>query len=159
MKIKFTIWVFLVTAGLVQAQSYKISDKPDEFIRDVTTLMAGTKNAEATRAGKEFEAVWTSGLDAGSRDQIITIGRKMAAKRYRALPQFKHFLEAVTYAVNREHLPAAQLGKYLSGADKVIDQYNSKQATKFLEISKVFFEKKALYATNFNRLYAQGGTY
>ncbi|HEX8528748.1 MAG TPA: hypothetical protein VF646_01950 [Cytophagales bacterium] len=159
MKIRFTIWVFLFAAAWAQAQSYKISDKPDEFIRDVTTLMAGTKNAEATRAGKEFEAVWGSSLEAGSREQIIAIGRKMAAKRYRALPQFKHFLEAVTYAVNREHLSAAQLTKFLTVADKVIDQYDSKQTTKFLEISKAFFEKKALYATNYNRLYAMGGTY
>jgi hypothetical protein len=159
MKIRFTIWVFLFVAGWAQAQSYKISDKPDEFIRDVTTLMTGTKNTEATRVGKDFEAVWGSSLDAGSREQIISIGRKMAAKRYRALPQFKHFLEAVTYAVNREHLPAAQLAKFLTVADKVVDQYDSKQTTKFLEIAKVFFEKKALYATNYNRLYAQGGTY
>ncbi len=158
MKIKFTFWVFLLTAGLAQAQSFKLSDKPDDFIRDAGALLNSTKNSEAARTGKEFEAVWTS-LDAGNKDQIIGVARKMAARRYRALPQFKNFFDAVTYAVTRENMNSGQLSKLLAVSDKVIDQYDSKQATRYLETIRIFLERKALYATNFNRLYAQGGTY
>jgi len=42
---------------------------------------------------------------------------------------------------------------------KFVDGYDLKTSTKMLEILKDFIEKRRLYASNFNRLYALGGTF
>jgi hypothetical protein len=155
----YTAFILCFFTGLIQAQTYKLSDKQDEFIKDLSTIMTGTKNEEAMAVAKDFETVWTSNLNDAQRGKLVTLVRQMAGKKYKAMPHFRLLMQTVNYAVMKEHFSETELSKMLNVADKVVNQYDSKQTTRFLETTKSFFEKKALYSSNFNRLYAMGGTY
>ncbi len=159
MRTLYAAFLLILLTGWAQAQSYKISDKHDEFIRDISAILNGTKNAEAIQASKDLETVWGASFNDVQKDKLISVTRKLAAKRFKALPHFKLFIETVSNAVTKENLPSGELSKFLNVAEKVVDTYDSKQTVKFLEITNSFLKRKALYATNYNRLYAQGGTY
>lgn len=144
---------------LATMAQYKLSDKPDEFIADVSAMMASTKNAEAIKAGQDFETLWSTRLSESQRQKMIVVSKKMAAKRYKAATHFGPLFKTFTLAINTENIPSAELDNLLATTEKVIEQYDSKQVSKYLETLQLFFEKKALFTSNYNRLYAQGGSY
>jgi hypothetical protein len=160
MKIKLILCVLLL--GLlplcVQAQ-YKLSDKPDEFLVDVSAMMAATKNAEAIQSGKDLEAMFTSRLNEGQRQKLIAISKKMSGKKYKAFAHFYPFYRMLNTAAMVENISSTEMDNLLMATEKSAEQYDSKQFLKVLETFQLFFTRKAIYSSNYHRIYAQGGSY
>lgn len=155
------LWIIaalsLLPVGL-RAQ-YKLSDKPEEFMTGVTTILAATKNEDAIKTGKELESMWGGQLNGVQQQKLITVTRKMAAKRYKALPHFTLLFKTVCHAVNTQRLSGQELDNLLTMTEKATDQYENKALTKMLETLALFLEKKTLYKASTNRLYAPTGSF
>ena len=83
------IYIVLVLGWLVawaaKGQSYRFSDKPEEFAPDVAKAMASTKNERLTTLGSGFETAWST-LNEAQRTKVMAIAQKMNAKKYRLTP-------------------------------------------------------------------------
>lgn len=160
MKIKIILGILLLglLPRLVQAQ-YKLSDKPDEFLVDVSAMMAATKNADAIQSGKDLENIFTTRMSEGQRQKLISFSKKMSAKKYKAFAHFYPVYRMLNTAATVENIPSAELDNLLAAVEKSAEQYDSKQFLKVVETFQLFFTKKALYSSNYHRIYAQGGSY
>lgn len=160
MKIKLIVVVILL--GLIPVAlraQYKLSDKPDEFIADVTAMMTGTKSADAIKTAQDFESVWSSRFSEPQKIKTIAIAKKMLSKRYKAVSHFQPFFKTITSSTNSQNLSSAELDNLLHVSEKMVDLYDSKGLIASLATLNLFFEKKVLFTSNYNRLYAQGGTF
>ncbi len=160
MKKKFYILlVFSVLATLlVQAQSFKLSDKPEEFVGDVAKMMASTKSEKLTQINSDFGTAW-NGMNEAQRTKIIAITQKMNAKKYRLTPQYEYFFGTLASAINKKSLPSEEFFKLLIVIEKSVNQYDAKTLTEVLRSTYTFFENDALYLTNYNSLSVTGGSY
>src|SRR5687767_928593 len=96
MKTRHILAILLLSLSplLVNAQ-YKLSDKPDEFMADVTAMMASSKSPEAIKAGQEFESIWSTRFSDAQKVKTISIAKKMVAKRYKPASHFQPFFKTV----------------------------------------------------------------
>ncbi len=145
--------------GLAQAQTSLLSDKPEEFVQDVTKLLAGSKNEKTIQIGTDFSTVWGSSLNDEQRTKIIAIARKMASKKYRVSPHFEYFFGTLTNAVNKQTIAGEEMTKLLNVLEKSVNQYDSKTLTEILRSTSSFFEYRALYYSHYNSLLTSGGSY
>src|SRR4028119_2325245 len=105
MKSKLILAIILLSLlPMALRAQYKLSDKPQEFIADVTAMLAGTKNAEAVKTGQDFESVWVSRLNDGQKTKTIAIAKKMLGKKYKAVTHFQPFFKTIASAVNLQNL-------------------------------------------------------
>ncbi|MDO1447970.1 hypothetical protein Q0590_16985 [Rhodocytophaga aerolata] len=158
MKILLTLLLLSLLPQLLLAQ-YKLSDKPDEFLVDVSAMMAATKNADAIKAGKDLENIFTTRMSEGQRQKLIAISKKMSGKKYKAFAHFYPVYRMLNTATMVENISSGELDNLLMATEKSAEQYDSKQFLKVVETFNLFFSKKALYNSNYHRIYAQGGTY
>jgi hypothetical protein len=160
MKKKFYILLVfsLLTTLLGNAQSTKLSDKPEEFVGDVSKMLSATKSEKLIQLGTDFGTAWNS-LNEAQRTKVMAIAQKMSSKKYRVTPHFEYFFSTVTSAVTKQNIPAEECSKLLTMLDKCVAQYDAKTLTEILKNTNVFFENKALYTTNYNSLLATGGSY
>lgn len=160
MNIRHILAIFLLSLFplLVKAQ-YKLSDKPDEFMADVTAMMAGSKSAEAIKASQDFEAVWGSRFSEAQKQKTIGIAKKMVSKRYKPASHFQPFFKTIASALTLQNISASELDNLLYVSEKMVDLYDSKQLLGSLSTLNTFFEKKILFSSNYNRLHALGGTF
>lgn len=148
----------LLTVGLSQAQVIRLSDKQEEFIGDVSKMFAASKNEKTIQTGKDFETVW-GGLNEAQRTRTIEIARKMAAKKYRLSPQFELFFGTLANAVTKQAIAPDELSKLLNVLEKSTDQYDSRALVEVMKNMNAFFERKALYWSNYSSLLTTGGSY
>jgi hypothetical protein len=157
-KVILSVVILSLFPLFVQAQ-YKLSDKPDEFLVDVSAMMAATKNAEAIQSGKDLESVFTTRFNEGQRQKLIAISKRMSAKKYKAFAHFYPLFRMLNTATMVENISSPELDNLLMATEKSAEQYDSKQFLKVLETFQLFFAKKAIYSSNYHRIYAQGGSY
>jgi hypothetical protein len=160
MKTRHILAILLLSLlPLLANAQYKLSDKPDEFMADVTAMMASSKSPEAIKAGQDFEAVWSTRFSDGQKVKTIGIAKKMVAKRYKPASHFQPFFKTISSAITVQNLSAAELDNLLFMSEKMVDQYDSKQLLGSLATLTTFFEKKVLFISNYNRLHVQGGSF
>ncbi|MDJ1468032.1 hypothetical protein [Xanthocytophaga flava] len=148
----------LLATILTYAQSFKISDKQEEFVADVSKMLASTKNEKLTQLGSDFGTAWNS-LNEAQRTKIIAVTQKMNVKKYRVSPHYESLFGALTYAITKENTPADEYSKLLNVIEKSVNQFDGKTLAEVLKNMSVFFENKALYSTHYSSLQVTGGSY
>ena len=141
-----------------KAQSIRLSENPQTFVGEIKAVMATDNNAVAIAMGNKFESYWTSRFTSSQKTTLIATSRKMATKGHK-MAQFYFFFTVLDKAIEQEKFNDEKLDNLLGGIQKSVDAYDLKTSTKLLETLKDFLEKRRIYSSNFNRLYALGGTY
>jgi len=141
-----------------KAQLIRLSEKPETFITDIQTVMATDNNAVAIATGKKFETYWTSRFSNEQKTALIATCRKMGTRGHK-MAQFYYFFTILDKAIEQEKFSDEKVSNLIDITNSFVDAYDIKTSTKMLEILKDFIEKRRLYASNFNRLYALGGSY
>ncbi|MBC8109615.1 MAG: hypothetical protein H7Y04_00995 [Verrucomicrobia bacterium] len=143
----------------VFAQSFKVnSENTADFPKDVNTFMEASKNPNAIKAGKDFEGVWGN-LSESQQKQIIAIAKKMAAKKFKAVPFFVQFFSGLASGVSKLSMASGEIDKLLMVTEKVIDKNDARLTTAFFEAGSLFLDRRALFAARGNRLYALEGSF
>ncbi|GAB3706946.1 hypothetical protein GCM10027592_40640 [Spirosoma flavus] len=155
--------VFISFLGLnaTFGQAVRISDKPDQFMSDVQKLMA-SGGAGAARVGTNLQSLWSENkLSAAQQERIMALSRKMNQKRWQPATQFAPLYESLYQAVNSQQQPTSptSVDEILTIAEKLFDANDPKTFSKSLETIRQFLEKRELYASKYNKLLANGGTY
>ncbi len=157
LKIIFILSITLLSFSS-KAQLIRLSEKPETFITDIQAVMATDNNAVAMAAGKKFETYWTSRFSAEQKAALIATCRKMGTRGHK-MAQFYYFFTILDKAIEQEKFSDEKVSNLIDITQKFVDAYDLKTSTRMLEILKDFIEKRRLYASNFNRLYALSGTY
>lgn len=157
LKIIFILSITLLSFSS-KAQLIRLSEKPETFITDIQAVMATDNNAVAVAAGKKFETYWTSRFSAEQKAALIATCRKMGTRGHK-MAQFYYFFTILDKAIEQEKFSDEKVSNLIDITQKFVDAYDLKTSTRMLEILKDFIEKRRLYASNFNRLYALSGTY
>ncbi len=159
--IKRAILLLLVSATAALGQAVRLTDNPDQFLPDLQKLMA-TGGAASARAEKNLETVWAdSRLTAEQKQRIMTLCRQMNQKKYLPAVHFTPLFEGLYNAVytQRPDQQPADVGEFVTVAEKQFAANDAKTFAKVLETMRLFLERRLFYASNFNKLYALGGTF
>ncbi|GAA4446697.1 hypothetical protein GCM10023189_02160 [Nibrella saemangeumensis] len=156
------ISVSLAVFSPVYGQAVRLSDKPEQFMGELQKLMA-TGGPVSARAQKNLQALWEdSRLTPQQRERIMALSRKMNAKRLQPVAHFTPFYEALSlYHASYTQQPAVsaqELDNLLTIAEKTFESNDPKVFAKALETVRLFLSTRQLYAGNYNKLYAHGGT-
>jgi hypothetical protein len=161
MKRNFYLFLLLVAPLAGYAQAVKLSDKPEQFITDVQKLMA-TGGPAAVRAGTNLQTIWSENrLSAQQQARLIALSLKMNQKRLPAAAYFTPLYEALHAGLVTQQpaMSAAAIDGLLTVDEKLFETTDSKTYARSLETVRRFLERRELYASNYNKLYAQGGTF
>ena len=160
MNVKSILLSLVLTFGYFfsQAQGLKLSEKPEEFLADAKNFLALSNNSQAEVIAQNFEKLWTSGkLTDAQKAKLASVSNFMFKKGYKP-PQFVSLFDAVVLGVNNALLPQNSLDNYLETLRKSVETGDTKTSLRYIDVSRLFFNNRAVYFTNFNRLYAQNGT-
>lgn len=158
----FLLFLLLVAflAGPAQAQSYKLAKDPAQFIPDVKTMMAATKNEAAIRVSTRLEEIWAGQqLSNAQKTLVVDISQQMLTKKLKARPHFEHFLGGLVSAVNIHKLSNAPLDQYLNVVQRSLQQDPVPAFEKFLATSASFLDTKILYKSQYNTLRVLNGSF
>ncbi|RRA98750.1 hypothetical protein [Larkinella rosea] len=158
-KVYSILSVILLLATVATAQTVKLSESPEQFLTDLQKLM-NAGGAYTQKAEKNLETLFTENrLSAPQKERVIALSRKLNAKRYQPVQQFAPFYEALYQLLVTQQVSPAEVDNYLTIAEKSFEKYDPKNLSKVLETIRVFAEKRFLYTNNYNKLYANGGTF
>jgi hypothetical protein len=152
------ILCFALSSVCVYAQGLKISDKPEEFLADAKNFLALSGNPQAEGIAQNLDKLWNSGkLTETQKGKLASLSNFMFKKGYKP-PQYPALFEAVILGVNNALIPQTGLDNYLETLRKSVETGDTKTTLRYIEISRLYFNNRAIYFTNFNRLYAQNGS-
>lgn len=153
--------LLMLTVSVCLGQAVRLSDKPDQFLTDVQKLMA-TGGPAAVRAGTDLQSLWSeSRLSAPQQERVMGLSRRMNQKRLQPTTHFVPFYEALYHAVTSQPTTtgSATVDGLLTIAEKLFELNDTKTFARSLETARRFLERRELYASNYNKLYTQGGTF
>ncbi|GAB3731961.1 hypothetical protein [Spirosoma lituiforme] len=158
-RIQYSLIVTLLTLTTAFGQAVRLSDKPDQFMAEVQKLMA-TGGPAAVRAGTDLQSLWSENkLSAAQQERVMALSRKLNQKRLPAATHFVPFYESLYLAANAPQAGSATVDGVLTIAEKLFEANDPKIFARSLETARRFMERRELYASTYNKLYAVGGTY
>ncbi len=128
------------------------------FPDSIHIVLENTRNHEAMVVGSGFTLAWNN-LGTDQQQRIQKQFYAMKRKGYKLRPHFVQYFGALVNAVNVEGADPAQVNSFLKTVDRVIENYKSDKALKFLTTSNRFFKYHALYYDKTFRLYARNDSY
>jgi hypothetical protein len=160
MNTKSLILSFMLMLGYFfsNSQGLKLSDKPEEFLADAKNFLALSNNPQAESIAQNFDKLWNSGkLTDTQKSKLANVSNFMFKKGYKP-PQFVGLFDAVILGVNNALMPQTLLDNYLEALRKSVETGDIKTTLRYVDISRLYFTNRAIYFTNFNRLYVQNGS-
>ena len=160
MNIKSLLLSFMLMLGYFfsNAQGLKLSDKPEEFLADAKNFLALSNNPQAESIALNFDKLWNSGkLTDAQKSKLAVVSNFMFKKGYKP-PQFVGLFDAIILGVNNALMPQTLLDNYLETLRKSVETGDVKTTLRYIDISRLYFNNRAIYFTNFNRLYVQNGS-
>ncbi|AUD02233.1 hypothetical protein CWM47_10595 [Spirosoma pollinicola] len=160
-KCTLAVALFALTLSVSFGQAVRLSDKPDQFMAEVQKLMA-TGGPVAVRAGTDLQSLWSeSKLTAPQQERVMALSRKMNQKRLQPATHFVPFYEALYHAVNAPQQTAVSgaVDGILTISEKLFEANDPKVFARSLETARRFLERRELYTSTYNKLYALGGTF
>lgn len=155
---RFFYWIWLWLPTLAVAQNIKLSEQPDAYIADAQAMMAATRNPQLIQSAKSLEVLWANpAFSAEHKTKLIALSKSMLTKGYKQNPYFFLLYEGVINAVTVQNLPAVELSNFLDVAKRTAETSDSKTFNRLLEVARQLFSNRLVYASNYNKLYAQGG--
>lgn len=151
--------ISLLPLSAVFGQAVRLSDKPDQFMAEVQKLMA-TGGPAAVRAGTDLQTIWSENrLSAQQQERVMALSRKLNQKRLPPATHFVSFYEALYQATQQQPASPVNVDGLLTIAEKLFEANDPKTFARSLETARRFMERRELYASTYNKLYAQGGTF
>ncbi|MDB5262063.1 MAG: hypothetical protein JWQ14_1344, partial [Adhaeribacter sp.] len=146
--------------GLAQAQTYKLSKEPAQFILDVKAMMGATKNENAVKVAARLEEIWgTNQLTSSQQAKVIDLSQKMLVKKLKARPHFESLYGSLVSAVNIHKLNNTSLDQFLTVTETALAKEKVPAFEKYLQTSYSFLESKIIYRSAANTLRVLGGTF
>ncbi|MGV3587346.1 MAG: hypothetical protein ACO1OF_10110 [Adhaeribacter sp.] len=156
----FSLFFLLGVLGMAQAQTPKLAKEPAQFILDVKTMMAGTKNENAIKVASRLEEIWgTNTLTSSQQAKVIALSQQMLVKKLKARPHLENLYGALVSAVNIHKLNNAALDQFLVVTEKALANEKIPQFEKFLQTSNTFLATKVVYKSSVNTLRVLGGNF
>ena len=149
-----------LAGSMAFAQAIKLSENPDQFLTDLQKLMA-TGGPVAAKAQKDLESLWADNrLSQPQKERIIALSRKMNTKRYQPATHFAPFFQALYHALyTQKNVSPPDIDNLILVAEKQFDANDPKAFTRVMETARLFLERRLFYSSNYNKLYAEGGTF
>lgn len=152
--------VLLLLSGQAYAQQFSFSTDPSTFAQDLANGVRAIGTEGAAKIASDFTTVWNNGqITPDQKTIIIEIAEKMRERRMRTYPYFEYFAAYIAYAIVQEGIDSSKLTELLKINHQLVDVYNNKKYGEFLLMLNQFFARRALYYTNYYKLYAEGGSY
>ncbi|MFN4147143.1 MAG: hypothetical protein ACK4GN_15055 [Runella sp.] len=144
-----------------QAQVIKLSEDPTQFVADAQKMMTTSGNPTNIKAAKNLETLWQdSRFGANLQKSFIAIARRMVAKGYKPnTPHYEQFFSGIYAAYSGTYASPEAVEGYLNTATQVVETFDAKSSLKYFETARNLFENRILFTSNFNQLYALGGTF
>jgi hypothetical protein len=140
------------------SQQLRISEKPDDFIKSWQDVMTATQNAAAPDAIKSIDELWKHPRFAEARrGQLVAVSNSLQKKGYKPIPHQLALVEALLQAAKNENIETSVLEPFLATVQKTAELSDSKTFQTLLNISKAYFSNRAVYNSNYNRLYLFSG--
>ncbi|WP_420580307.1 hypothetical protein [Reichenbachiella sp.] len=157
-RIYFLLFFTLYT-GLAQAQYFRFSSEPDQFVEDVVSNISGIGTEPAEKVSYDFRNVWTSQLTDDQKASIIELCRKMEDRRFGTRPYHEYFFSLITYALTQENTSTDQMSEILNICHYAVDHFGKDEVSEFFKSLTFFFARGALYHSHYNKLSTTGGSY
>ena len=152
-------FLFFLSLSATFGQAVRLSDKPDQFMAEVQKLMA-TGGPAAVRAGTDLQTMWSENrLSSQQQERVMALSRKLNQKRLQPATYFVPFYESLYQATQQQPALPANVDGLLTIAEKLFEANDPKTFARSLETTRRFLERHELYASTYNKLYAQGGTF
>ncbi|MGB5976454.1 MAG: hypothetical protein WBG62_03520 [Cyclobacteriaceae bacterium] len=154
------LFLLIPVCTVLSVQAQPTEPQEGGFGDQALEMMTGTKQEQAIETGNLFAQKWESGAYSDSqKDRIMAIAEKMKEKNLRTRPVFENYFAMLAYAVDSNAVNPAELSNLLEVTDKVLDTYDNQQITGYYNRLASFFRYGALYNSNYNSLFADGGTF
>jgi len=157
-KILLLVLLWITTISLAYGQRYQLPENPDEFVAGANLMLEGMRGEQAVFTRSNFDSIWVS-IPGEHQKQIISIGRKMLNKKYPATPHFLNFFTTITNGYIQDKLSGSVWRNFYNVLDKSVEQNQPKEVNTFLTIALNLFNQQYLYASNFNSLQLNGGSF
>lgn len=159
MKAKYSFLLFLTfLTGMSFAQSYRFSDNHDEFINDVKTIMANTKEPYCDTVATKFSGIWGN-LSEGQKTQIVETSKLMMLKRLSVAGNFTDYYEMLYHAVSTKNMGGADLDTLLIDCNHIYENVARIQATKIMYNLLMFMKENTLFYHKIHKLRVEGGSF
>ncbi len=150
--------IFLAFPWMANAQIIRISENKDTYISEIQGILAYENNAVAIKLGKNIEQHWQNKLSDSQKSILMKISSKMALKGHKML-QFYSFLNILEKCLTQEKFSDSQIDNFLNSTLKAAENYDSKTLSRMYDAVNLFLDKRGLFYSNYNRLYALGGKF
>ncbi|MDO7848292.1 hypothetical protein Q5H92_18135 [Hymenobacter sp. M29] len=150
------------TAPAAAAPRYKVgtlATDPAQYIADVQSMMASTRNAAAMATAARLKELWGSNrLTSSQQARIVALSQVMLAQHFRPRPHFETLFGAIIGGATKAKLSDAQMDQYLDVLGQTLQKEAPQETEKFMVTTNRFLNGGYLYRTGFNSLRAVGGT-
>ena len=156
MKLRYLIFLILLLPGLVQAQNYRLSDDPDNFIKELTDLLMEGNQGQPTSLTNDFESLWNNKFSSQQRTQIMNTAQFLAEKKVKPI-SFERMVRVINEAYQSQ-LGDAIAGNLMQTMQQSTQQQSPKELLAFIQSASLVMKQKALFKSSYNSLYLEGGT-
>ncbi len=148
------VMALLLTGQQLVAQT--LPKDPSGYGQGVATMLSGTANPQARSWGVKFDSAWAAGGFSGEQqNRIMALASQMEQKRYKPAPHFTAYFGMLAGAAGKGN----SVNELLEISERLFKEGDSKNLTRFMEGAAQFLQNRALYFTNYSRLYAVGGSF
>ena len=156
MKLRYLLLWLLIFPGLIQAQNYRLSDKPQEFIMELSSLLSESNDTQPNPVINDFEQLWNNKFTDQHRQQIITTGQFMAASRVKR-GNFERMVRLLTEASTNSEVDGAVFNNLLRTMEQTAKGQNVKDLLTFMGAARTVLNSHSLFNTSYNSLHIGGG--
>lgn len=157
---KFLLLALFVAAAQSLFSQARFTEDRTKFMDDLKAVMEGSKNEQAIQVAQKFESLWNgANLSDKQKQQIYSIVISMQKKRYRVNPNYIGYFSLFNSAVLTKSVKGAKLDSIIYVTSQVLENGSAQQFQKYLDFVNLYLEQNRLYASNFNKLTALGGTF
>ncbi|GAB4127622.1 MAG: hypothetical protein Fur0027_10280 [Raineya sp.] len=151
MKNVFALLLFFAT---MQGWAQNLSSNPDEFIGQLDRAL---REARQEKFAEHFRSSWMRGtFTAAQQEKIIALTKKIQSKRGSIGKEVKRYLEALDNAIETQSLNSTQLDNLLAVSERFFAHANLGQMLTFADRLNSLFLYKALYLSDYNKIYVDG---
>ncbi|WP_018343502.1 hypothetical protein [Cytophaga aurantiaca] len=156
-KYSLLFFICLLTSISVFSQQ-KFSGDPAAYPGEAAAMMEVTKNQECIEAGSALGGAWGA-FSAAQQKKVVEVSQKMVkSKKLRANPHFRDFYLTLT-AMQGKGMGGVQLDTFLIITDQFIETMQGPQMEVFFKTTKLITQQNLLYASNYNTLQVEGGSF
>ena len=150
----------LLFHGALRGQLVRLSDDPAQFVADVEKMMSYGGTPQYAKASERLKAVWLDPrFSSQQQAKVMAMVKKLVSKGYKANPQFVEMFAGIHAAIHVHNITPAAMDAFLDVAARITDSNDPKLVLKFFEQAHLLYELRLLYNSNYNKLYAIGGTF